>query len=61
MKLVSLTIGSVAVLLSTAPALPTAAQDGAGLAPSTPWTVDYDTDSCALRRMFGEGGATGLL
>jgi len=24
-------------------------------APSSPWTVDYDADSCALRRMFDSG------
>ena len=31
------------------------AQDGPALAPSGPWNIDYDSDSCALRRMFGEG------
>jgi hypothetical protein len=30
------------------------AQDTPGLAPSTPWNLHYDTDSCALRRMFGD-------
>jgi hypothetical protein len=25
------------------------------LEPSSPWILDYDADSCALRRMFGEG------
>ena len=36
-------------------AVPADAQDAPGLAPSVPWTLDYDADSCALRRMFGEG------
>ena len=31
------------------------AQDGPALAPIGPWKIDYDTDSCALRRMFGTG------
>ena len=31
------------------------AQDASGLAPSSQWTVDYDADSCALRRWFGVG------
>jgi hypothetical protein len=31
------------------------AQERPGLAPSGPWTIDYDADSCALRRSFGAG------
>lgn len=34
---------------------PAAAQDGLVFEPSSPWTLDYDDDSCALRRLFGEG------
>jgi len=36
-------------------ACPVAAQDDRGLAPSAAWIIDYADDSCALRRMFGEG------
>jgi hypothetical protein len=42
-------------LLSSAIAPPALAQDAPGLAPSSDWTLDYDDDSCALRRMFGTG------
>jgi hypothetical protein len=31
------------------------------LAPSSPWNIDYATDSCALRRTFGEGEQKTLL
>lgn len=34
---------------------PSLAQDSPALRPSSPWTLDYDADSCALRRLFGEG------
>jgi hypothetical protein len=36
-------------------ASPVRAQDEPGLAPISGWTLDYAADSCALRRMFGEG------
>ena len=36
-------------------AVPADAQNAPALAPSVPWTLDYDADSCALRRMFGTG------
>ncbi len=42
-------VGLAAVLASPA-------QAAEALAPSSPWTLDYDTDSCALRRTFGSGG-----
>jgi hypothetical protein len=42
-------------VLTAAMACPAAAQDEPGMAPSSPWILDYDTDSCAMRRMFGEG------
>jgi len=32
-----------------------------GLAPNGPWTLDYDTDSCALRRLFGTGDDRAIL
>jgi len=32
-----------------------AADDRLALAPSSPWTIDYAADSCALRRTFGSG------
>ena len=55
-------VGSlIAVVVTAATACPAMAQDVPGLAPSTPWTIDYDTDSCALRRMFGEGGKRAYL
>lgn len=31
------------------------------LKPSSPWNVDYSEDSCALKRLFGEGDDTVLL
>jgi hypothetical protein len=46
---------AVAVVVSAAAASPAASQDRPGLAPSTAWTLDYADDSCALRRIFGEG------
>jgi hypothetical protein len=46
---------SAMVLALSAAACPAMAQDRLGLAPSVPWTLDYDDDSCALRRMFGSG------
>lgn len=36
-------------------ACPVEAQDVRGLAPNGGWLLDYADDSCALRRMFGEG------
>jgi len=36
-------------------ASPAMAQNGRALAPSGPWNLEYDEDSCALRRMFGSG------
>lgn len=50
---------AIALAILAAPIAPAMAQDRSGLAPSTPWTLDYDTDSCALRRMFGEGNQQG--
>jgi Gram-negative bacterial TonB protein C-terminal len=37
-------------LIGASPPLPVQ-----NLAPSSPWNVDYDTESCKLRRGFGEG------
>ncbi len=45
---------------SAAFATPAAAEEFV-LAPNTPWTVDYDNDSCALRRTFGTGEDRGYL
>ncbi len=50
MKLV-LSIAAAALALATAEP----AHARVVLAPSTTWELNYDTDSCALRRMFGEG------
>jgi hypothetical protein len=41
--------------VATSPAAPALAQEDEALAPDTPWVLDYDTDSCALRRAFGGG------
>jgi len=46
---------AIALAMIAAPLGPALAEDRPGLAPSSQWTLDYDTDSCALRRMFGEG------
>ena len=46
---------AIAAALSAAIVSPARAEDAAGLAPSSPWTVNYDDDSCALGRWFGEG------
>jgi len=46
---------AVATALSLSIACPVLAQDEPGLAPSTPWNLHYDDDSCALRRNFGSG------
>jgi len=43
---------AIAAALSALIACPAAAED---FAPSSAWTLDYDDDSCALRRMFGAG------
>jgi hypothetical protein len=45
----------MALALSAVAACPATAADSRGLAPITPWILDYATDSCAIRRMFGEG------
>ena len=46
---------AVAAALSALIACPAMSQGRPGLAPSGAWTLDYDDDSCALRRMFGAG------
>lgn len=46
---------AVLAAMSAAIASPALAADAPVLAPSTDWTLDYDADSCALRRMFGTG------
>jgi hypothetical protein len=46
---------------TSAIACPARAEEAAGLAPNGPWTLDYDEDSCALRRMFGEAEDTAFL
>lgn len=50
-----LAMGLAGMALSAATTMSANAQDTPELAPSTPWNLHYDTDSCALRRMFGEG------
>lgn len=45
---------ALAAALSAAIVSPAMAADPP-LAPSAPWTLEYDTDSCALRRLFGAG------
>ena len=49
--------GLLAAVLASgiAIACPATAQEKPGLAPSSNWVLDYAEDSCALRRMFGEG------
>lgn len=49
-------IGLFAIAAAFTAACPVAAQSSRTLAPSSQWNVDYDADSCALRRMFGEDG-----
>lgn len=49
-------IGTLGAAVAFAAACPAAAQSGQALAPSSDWNLDYDQDSCALRRMFGEDG-----
>lgn len=46
---------AILALMSSAIACPAFAGDSPGLAPSSDWTLVYDDDSCALRRMFGSG------
>jgi hypothetical protein len=46
---------AVASAVMAAVAVPASAQGRPGLSPSSAWTLDYAADSCALRRMFGEG------
>lgn len=45
-------VSLVVAIATTSAAL---ANNPPALAPSTPWTLDYADDSCALRRFFGEG------
>ena len=47
---------TLAILSALAAVLtgPARAEDRAGLAPSSDWALDYDHDSCALRRTFGD-------
>ena len=47
--------------LAAAMASPAQAAAAEGLAPNGPWTLDYDTDSCALRRLFGSGDDQAIL
>ena len=49
-----LALAAVSVLAVSSPLR---AEQASGLAPSTPWTLDYADDSCALRRSFGDGQA----
>lgn len=44
---------ALAVSLSVLHACPALAQDTSVLTASSPWTLDYEDDSCALRRTFG--------
>ena len=46
---------AMALALSTLAATPARADDAPSLAPSSPWNLVYDDDSCALRRTFGSG------
>jgi hypothetical protein len=52
MKLIGLAIAFIAA--ASGWAQPTAAKT-LELAPTSPWTVHYDEDSCVLLRVFGEG------
>jgi hypothetical protein len=52
---VGLRLLAILALVPSAIASPALAEDAPGLAPSSDWTLDYDDDSCALRRMFGAG------
>ena len=45
----------IALVFSLYAAGPAMAKDRPALAASSPWTLDYDADSCALRRRFGDG------
>jgi hypothetical protein len=45
----------LAIALVLVAATPAQAEDTQVRAPSSSWTLDYDADSCALRRMFGTG------
>jgi hypothetical protein len=40
---------------------PATAEERPPLAPNVPWTLEADDDSCALRRIFGEGDQRGYL
>jgi hypothetical protein len=51
----------LAAFLSAAVASPARAAEEEGLAPNGPWTLDYDVDSCALRRLFGSGDDQAIL
>jgi hypothetical protein len=52
---IKLAISFVLLALGAFPASPARAQEDEALVSNTPWVLDYDTDSCALRRAFGEG------
>lgn len=52
---------AIAFVLGLAAAGPAAAADSPPLRANSPWTVDYDTESCALRRTFGEGDSKAYL
>lgn len=56
LRFLAATVGIAAVVCQ-----PTAAKDALVLEPSTPWTLEYEADSCALRRIFGEGDRLTLL
>ncbi len=46
---------TLAAALSPALSLPARAADEEGLAPSSPWALHYDPDSCVMGRWFGTG------
>jgi hypothetical protein len=48
-------LAPLVAIATVAAASPASAEDAGALAPSSPWTLDYDADSCALRRTFGSG------
>lgn len=51
---------AIAMILGAIASLPATAADRASIRfePSTPWNIDYDDDSCALRRNFAADGKT---
>lgn len=46
---------ALGIALCASLASPLQAKDALVFAPSSPWTLDYDADSCALRRTFASG------